>query len=204
MPRCSTNCPCARCPRVPYIPIPDAPCATRVPCPVPPHAPLTSSTLMKTRSRFSARAPLTSGSVQFLFSSSATSMGYLDTSSRPVGTLCHPTALSWATPSTPSCPHRVQGGTAPLLRMSQWWGHAVPPHPIPSQPTPSPPLPRDPVVVPPEADSLGTSHLLHIVHVICGGDTGVSRAGGDTATPSHLSTPSPATSDSVALSLQVT
>lgn len=29
-------------------------------------------------------------------------------------------------------------------------------------------LPCDPVVVPTEADSLSTSYLLHIVHVVCG------------------------------------
>ncbi len=48
---------------------------------------LTSSALLRTRSRLSPRAAFTSSSVHPLLSSSATTLGTLDTSSRPSGSL---------------------------------------------------------------------------------------------------------------------
>lgn len=145
-------------------------------CPMCPHVPLTSSTFLKTRIRFSASAPLTSASVQFLASSSATSAGYLETSSRPVGTLWQPAAHSCA----------VMGAGISHIppRKSTQPGTRCPIPPVQPIPLPSPALPWDPIVVPTKANGLGTGHILHVVHVVCGhGGDGVSRAGGTRCHP---------------------
>lgn len=120
--------PCLVHPHAPCVPIPCTSLCPVFPVSSVPCALLTSSTFLKTRSRFSARAIFTSASVQFLASSSATSAGYVETSSRLVGSLCHPTACSCAggsraqqhpPPAPPSCPCRAQG------RPPHGWGRAA-------------------------------------------------------------------------------
>lgn len=195
---CPPSSPALRAPLPPHVPVHPQVLYVLMsclslpsPCPVPPRALLTSSTFLKTRSRFSARAALTSASVQFLASSSATSAGYVETSSRPVGSLRQPAARSRAGGSR----DRRHPPTAPPAARA---GHRRDPHhhgklpqlgkccPIPPACL-SPALPCDAVVVPAEADGLGTSHFLHVVHMVCGyGGAGVSGAvGGHCHPPIH-------------------